>query len=170
MSVLLMAAFCLSVDDEPLLVVKTVAEAAKLNADSKRVMVVMRDYETLETVFQRVPKLRWLEIRHPGHEMSRKSFTLLAKFKKLEELHLNGDPRMNDKKFAALGKLHRLKSLHLALPCPNFSDVRLASLGGLVSLKKLNMAGCRGNQVENEKKVWAAIKAGRMKRAKKKNK
>lgn len=111
-----MAAFCLPLEDEPLLTVKTAAEAAKLNTDSKRVMVVMRDYETLETVFKKAPNVRWLEINYPGHEMALKSFTLLAKFKKLEELHLKGDPRLNDKKFAALGSLHRLNSLHLALP------------------------------------------------------
>jgi hypothetical protein len=37
-------------------------------------------------------------------------------------------------------------------------------------LEKLNMAGCRGNQVENEKKVWAAIKAERLKQMQKKKK
>jgi hypothetical protein len=39
----------------------------------------------------------------------------------------------------------------------------LASLGGLISLKKLDMSGCRGNEKELEKKVWAAIKVERAK-------
>jgi hypothetical protein len=33
----------------------------------------------------------------------------------------------------------------------------------LISLKNLDMAGCRGDEEELEKKVWAAIKAERAK-------
>jgi hypothetical protein len=42
----------------------------------------------------------------------------------------------------------------------------LASLGGLVSLKKLDMTGCRGNEKELERKIWAAIKTERTRQRK----
>ena len=116
MSFFLIATFLLAVDDEPLVVVAKPAEAARLDATSERVIVMLRDHETLVTVLEKAPNVRQLEINHPAHKMPLESVKLLASFKKLEELYFHGDPFLNDEKFKELGKLHRLKTLKMSLP------------------------------------------------------
>ena len=116
MSFLLIATLLLGVENEPQVVVTNVTEAARLDADSQRVKVVLRDHETLVAVLKKAPNVRLLEITHPGHKMPLESIKLLASFKKLEEFHFRGDPFLSDEKFVELGKLHRLKTLKLALP------------------------------------------------------
>jgi hypothetical protein len=116
MSFFLIATLLLGIEDEPLVVVKNVAEAARLDRDSKRVQVLLRDHETLETVLKKAPDLHILVVNHPGHKMPLESIKMLASFKKLEELHFHGDPFLSDEKFEELGKLHRLKSLKMSLP------------------------------------------------------
>ena len=116
MSFFLFAMLLFGVEDEPQVVVETVAEAGRLDRDSTRVKVVLRDHETLETVLEKAPNIRSLIINHPGHKMPLESIKLLASFKKLEEFHFHGDPFLSDDKFKELGKLHRLKSLKMALP------------------------------------------------------
>jgi hypothetical protein len=116
MSFFLIATLLLGVENEPPVIVSTVTEAARLDTNSQRVIVVLRDHKTLATVFEKAPNLRQLEIRHPGHRMPLESFKLLASFKKLEELNLRGDPFLSDEKFKELGKLHRLKSMKMDLP------------------------------------------------------
>ena len=116
MSLFLIAMLVLGVEDEPLVVVQNVAEATRLDKDSKRVQVVLHDHETLETVLKKSPNIRNLVVIHPGHKMPLESIKLLANFKELEELSFRGDPFLSDEKFKELGKLHRLKSLKMSLP------------------------------------------------------
>ena len=116
MSSLWIAAFCLAAADAPIVEVTNVAEAAALKADTQRLRIEMKDHQTLATVFKQVPNLRTLYLHHPGNKMPLESFKLLGKFKKLETLHLTGDPFLSDEKFALLGKLSQLKTLHMALP------------------------------------------------------
>ena len=116
MSSLWIATLCLLAADEPLVVVNNAAEATALKADTQRVRIVMRDHQTLATVFKQVPSLKYLNLHHPGHRMPLESIKLLARFKKLETLHFEGDPFLSDEKFALLGKLEQLKTLHMALP------------------------------------------------------
>ena len=115
MSLFLIAMLVQGVEDEPLVVVQNVAEAARLDRDSTRVQVMLRDHETLTTVLEKAPNLHSLVVNHPGHKMPLESFKLLASFKKLEELNLRGDPFLSDEKFKELGKLHRLKSIKMEL-------------------------------------------------------
>ena len=116
MSFFLIATLLLGVEDEPQVVVENVAGAARLDADSQRVKIVLRDHETLVALLKKVPNVRQLEIIHPGHKMPLESIKLLASFKKLEQLHFRGDPFLSDEKFVGLGKLHRLTTLKMALP------------------------------------------------------
>jgi hypothetical protein len=116
MSFFLIATLLLGVENEPPVDVQNVAGVARLDANSQRVKVVLRDHETLVAVLKKVPNVRQLEIIHPGHKMPLESIKLIASFKKLEELYLRGDPFLSDEKFVELGKLHRLKTLKLALP------------------------------------------------------
>ena len=96
-------------DDPPaLVVVETVAEALQLDASTQRLKVVLRDHETLEAVFKRVPDLH---IEHPGNRMPIESIRLLREFKKLKRLDFRGDPFLSDEKFVELGKLEQIKSL-----------------------------------------------------------
>lgn len=116
MSSLLIATLCLAAVDGTVVTVNNPAEAAALKADTQRVRIVMKDHETLATVFKKAANLRYLELHHPGHRMPLESFKLLTKFKKLETLHFTGDPFLSDEKFSLLGKLSQLKTLHMALP------------------------------------------------------
>jgi hypothetical protein len=116
MSSLWIAALCLVAADPPIVEVTNVAEAAALKADAQRVRIVMKDHQTLATVFKQVPNLKYLNLDHPGHRMPLESFKLLGKFNKLKTLHFEGDPFLSDEKFALLGKLSQLKTLHMALP------------------------------------------------------
>tara|TARA_B100000809_G_scaffold156196_1_gene153527 strand:+ start:2035 stop:2385 length:351 start_codon:yes stop_codon:yes gene_type:complete len=116
MSFFLFALLVLGVEDEPLIVVENVAEAGRLDGDSTRVQVVLRDHETLQKVLEKAPNIRSLVVNHPGNKMPLESIQLLARFKKLEKFHLHGDPFLSDDKFKELGKLHHLKSLKMALP------------------------------------------------------
>ena len=103
-------------DDPPaLVVVETVAEALQLDASTQRLKVVLRDHETLVTVFKRVPDLAELHLDHPGNRMPIESIRLLREFKKLKRLDFRGDPFLSDEKFVELGKLDQIKSLRLAL-------------------------------------------------------
>ena len=116
MSLFLIAMLVQGVENEPLVVVRNVAEAAHLDVDSTRVQVLLRDHETLATVLEKAPNIRSLVVNHPGHKMPLESFKLLASFKKLEELYFHGDPFLSDEKFKELGQLRRLKSLKMSLP------------------------------------------------------
>ena len=116
MSLLLITTLCLLAVDDPPVTVTNPAEAAELKADTRHVIVEMDDHETLATVFRRVPKLRRLDLSHPGNKMPLESFKLLARFKNLESLKFEGDPFLSDEKFALIGQLHQLNSLSMSLP------------------------------------------------------
>jgi hypothetical protein len=116
MSFFLFALLVFGVEEEPLIVVENVSEAARLDGDSRQVQVLLRDHETLEKLLEKAPNIRSLVVNHPGHKMPLESIQLLARFKKLEELDFHGDAFLSDDKFKELGKLHRLKSLTMALP------------------------------------------------------
>ena len=99
----------------PLVVVQTAAEALKLDANTERLKVVLRDHETLVAVFKRVPDLADLHLDHPCNRMPIESIRLLREFKKLKRLEFRGDPFLSDDKFIELGKLEQIKSLRLRL-------------------------------------------------------
>ncbi|MFP6753256.1 MAG: hypothetical protein VB855_16355, partial [Pirellulaceae bacterium] len=67
MSFFLIATLLLAVEDKPLVVVTKPAEAARLDATSERVIVLLRDHKTLVTVLEKAPNVRQLEISHGGH-------------------------------------------------------------------------------------------------------
>lgn len=107
-----------SLADDPLpprVVVETVADALKLDANTTRLKVVLRDHETLAAVLKRVPELADLHLDHPGNRMPIESIRLLNEFKKLKRLEFRGDPFLSDEKFVELGKLEQIKSLRLVL-------------------------------------------------------
>jgi hypothetical protein len=79
MSLLLITTLCLLVVDDPPVTVTNPTEAAALKADTRHVIVEMDDHETLATVLRRVPKLRRLDLSHPGNKMRLESFKLLAR-------------------------------------------------------------------------------------------
>ncbi len=99
----------------PLVVVETVADALKLDANTTRLKVVLRNHETLVAVWKRVPDLADLHLDHPGNRMPIESIRLLKEFKKLKRLEFRGDPFLSDEKFVELGKLEQIKSLRLVL-------------------------------------------------------
>ena len=107
-----------SLADDPLpprVVVETVADALKLDANTTRLKVVLRDHETLAAVLKRVPELADLHLDHPGNRMPIESIRLLKEFKKLKRLDFRGDPFLSDEKFVELGKLEQIISLRLVL-------------------------------------------------------
>lgn len=99
----------------PLVVVETVADALKLDANTTRLKVVLRNHETLVAVWKRVPDLADLHLDHPGNRMPIESIRLLKEFKKLKRLEFRGDPFLSDEKFVELGKLEQITSLRLVL-------------------------------------------------------
>ena len=118
MHTLLLVMACLTAAPEPTVVVNNFAEAAKLPEDVVKVRVVMRDHNDatiLAAVLKHAPDIKTLELVHPDNGVPAK-FELLAKFTRLEHLHIAGDAGLDDNGFAVLGKLSRLKSLRMKLP------------------------------------------------------
>mgnify|MGYP000501011656 CR=1 FL=1 len=76
MSLLLITTLCLLAVDDPPVTVTNPAEAAELKADTRHVIVEMDDHETLATVLRRVPKLRHLDLSHPGNKMPLESLPI----------------------------------------------------------------------------------------------